>query len=187
MKNLLPGLVIFAALAAACGFENTSELLTPTAPSPGATTGGGTPSGASGSSNGSANGSSGGSPTATPASAFAGAWATSSFAGLPLDNCADMKWLITEQSPTSVGGTVSATCQGGTTVSANLTGELKSDSVIDLTAKGTFVAMGLPCAFDLKGTGTRQAGDSMKVDYSGTYCFGSVSGTEQLRRFPTTP
>ena len=174
MKNLLSGLVIFATLAAGCGFENTSELLTPTAPSPGPAAGGGTPSGASGGSS-------------SPASAFAGAWAASSFAGLPLNDCADMKWLIAEQSPTSIAGTVSATCQGGTTVSANLAGQLKSDSVIDLTAKGSFVAMGIPCAFDLKGTGTRQTGDAMKVDYQGTYCFGTVSGTEQLRRFPTTP
>jgi hypothetical protein len=159
-----------------CSFENTSQLLTPTAPSGnGGVSGSTTPT--------APNNSSG----TTPASAFAGAWGSSSIAGLPVANCADLKWLITEQSATSLAGTMSATCQGGTTVSANLTGELRSDTVVDLTAKGTIIALGIPCAFDLTGVGTRQTNDSMKLDYTGTHCLGAVSGTQNLNRFPTLP
>lgn len=173
----LLGCLLVSTLAAGCAFENTSRLLTPTAPS------GNT--GVAGTTTPTGSNNSGG--AATPASAFSGAWGSSSIAGLPIGNCADLKWLITEQSASSVAGTVSATCQGGTTVSANLTGQLKSESAIDLTAKGTIVALGIPCAFDLTGVGTRQSNDSMKLDYTGTYCLGTVSGTENLSRFPSVP
>ena len=51
-------------------------------------------------------------------------------------------------------------------------------------ATGTLTAVGVPCQFNLNGAGTRQAGDTMKVDYNGTYCLGTISGTETLRKFP---
>ena len=120
----------------------------------------------------------------TPASAFAGAWGSSTIAGLPLGNCSDVKWLITAQTASSVSGTVTANCASGVSVAANLTGTMQSENVINLVATGTMTAMGLPCQFNLNGTGTRQAGDTMKVDYNGSYCFGTVSGTETLRKFP---
>ena len=69
-------------------------------------------------------------------------------------------------------------------VAANLTGTMQSDSVINLVATGTITAMGLPCQFNLNGTGTRQAGDTMKVDYNGSYCFGTVSGTRNPAQVP---
>ena len=96
-----------------------------------------------------------------------------------------MKWLITAQTASSVSGTVTAACASGVNVAANLTGTMQSDSVMNLVATGTLTAMGLPCQFNLNGTGTRQAGDTMKVDYNGTYCFGTVTGTETLRKFPS--
>jgi hypothetical protein len=171
MKNVpRAGLLLLCVVATGgCAFENTSKLLTPTAPTTGTTTG-------TNSSN-----------SNTPASAFAGAWGSSSIAGLPVANCANMKWLITEQSANSIAGSVTADCQGGTTVSANLTGVLKSEDVIDMTARGTFVTLAIPCPFDLRGTGTRQSNDSMKLGYTGTYCLGTVSGTENLKRFPDVP
>ena len=70
-------------------------------------------------------------------------------------------------------------------MAANLTGTMQGENVMNLVADGTLTAMGLPCQFNLNGTGTRQAGDTMKVDYNGTYCLGTVSGTETLRKFPT--
>ena len=69
-------------------------------------------------------------------------------------------------------------------VAANLTGTIQSENVIKLVATGTLTAMGLPCQVTLNATGTRQPGDTMKVDYDGSYCFGTVSGTEMLRKFP---
>jgi hypothetical protein len=178
MKTVtFPRLLLIAMVAAGCTYENRTELLTPTGPS-------GVPGPSSStSSSGTSGGASSGSGT-TPASAFGGAWGSSSIAGLPLGNCADVKWLITEQSASSVSGTVTANCASGVKVAANLTGTIQSENVINLVATGTLTAMGLPCQVSLNGTGTRQPGDTMKVDYSGTYCFGAVSGSETLRKFP---
>jgi hypothetical protein len=86
-----------------------------------------------------------------------------------------------------VAGNVTATCAGGSTVSATLTGQATSATTVVLTATGTITALGVPCTFNLDGTGTRQADDSMKLDYKGAYCLGPVAGTETLRRFPTVP
>ena len=166
-------LVLVSTLSTGCAFEN--KLTGPTPPSGTGDAAGSTFTGAS-----SATGS-----TSSPVSAFAGAWGSSTIAGLPLGNCSDVKWLITTQTASSVSGTVTASCASGVNVSANLTGTMQSDSVINLVANGTLTAMGLPCQFNLNGTGTRQTGDTMKVDYNGSYCFGTVNGSETLRKFPS--
>ena len=173
MKNVsLLSLLLASTLATGCAFENTSKLFSPTAPSETSGPAGSTSTG-------------GGNSSTSPASAFAGAWGSSTIAGLPLGNCADVKWLITAQTASSVSGTVTATCASGVNVAANLTGTMQSDNVINLVATGTLTAMGLPCQFNLNGTGTRQTGDTMKVDYNGSYCLGTVNGTETLRKFPS--
>jgi hypothetical protein len=174
MKNLsLLGLLLASALATGCAFENKTTLFTPTGPS------GTGPAGT---------GSAGTTPPAgssSTSSPFSGAWGSSSIAGLPLGNCADVKWLITEQTTSSVSGTVSANCASGVNVAANLTGTIQSENVINLVATGTLTALGVPCQFNLNGAGTRQAGDTMKVDYNGSYCFGTITGSETLRKFPS--
>jgi hypothetical protein len=182
MKNVsLLGLLLASTLATGCAFEQTSKLFSPTAPSgnsgaAGSTSTGGTSTGGS---------STGGNSSNSPSSAFAGAWGSPSIAGLPLGNCSDVKWLITTQTASSVAGTVNATCASGVTVAANLTGTMQSDSVINLVTTGTMTAMGLPCQFNLTGTGTRQTDDTMRVNYNGSYCLGTLSGTETLRKFPS--
>jgi hypothetical protein len=182
MKNeCFLSLLLASMLATGCAFENTSKLFTPTAPSDNAGAAG-TTSGGSSTTGGS--GSTGGTSTTSPASAFGGTWGSPSIAGLPLGNCSDVKWLITTQTASTISGTVTANCASGVTVAGNLTGTLQSESVINLTATGTMTAMGLPCQFNLTGTGTRQSDDTMRVNYSGGYCLGTVSGTETLRKFP---
>lgn len=181
MKKIsLMSLLLASTLATGCAFEQSSKLFAPTSPS--GVGAAGSTSAAGSSSTGSGNASA--ASTATPASAFAGAWGSSTIAGLPLGDCADVKWLITAQTASSVSGNVTANCASGVTVAATLTGTMQNENVIDLVATGTMTAMGLPCQFNLNGTGTRQAGDTMKVDYNGSYCLGTVSGTETLRKFP---
>ena len=176
------GLVLASMLATGCSFEQSSKLFSPTAPSENGGVAGSTSGGSS------TGGSSTGGGTSTgAASAFAGNWGSSTIAGLPLGNCSDVKWLITAQSASSIEGAVSANCASGVAVSANLSGTLQSESVIDLKANGTLTAMGLPCQFDLTGVGTRQSGDTMKVDYTGTYCFGTLNGSEILRNPTAKP
>ena len=177
MKHIsLMGMLLGTLALAACNFQNSSTPVVPTAPS---NTGGTGSTGTGGTGSG---GNTGGSNTAI--SQFAGVWASNSIAGLPLGNCSDVKWLITAQTASSVGGTVTANCASGVKVSANLTGTLQNEDVINLVANGMLTAMGLPCQFNLDGTGTRQAGDTMKVNYNGSYCLGAVNGTETLRKFP---
>ena len=172
MKTLpVFGLLLASTLATGCAIENTTTLLSPTAPSGNNGTAGST-SGSSGN---------GGSTATSP---FSGSWGSSSIAGLPLGNCSDVKWLITDQNASSVSGSVTASCASGVNVAANLTGTIQSEHAINLVATGTLTAMGLPCQFNLNGAGTRQSGDTMKVDYNGSYCLGTVSGTETLRKFP---
>jgi hypothetical protein len=164
-------MVVFAAVAAVvtsgCNYQNT-----PTAPGNAANPPGGTSTSGSNSS------------AAAAAAAFTGTWASSSIAGLPIGTCSDLKWTITAQTATSISGNVSATCAGGATVSANLTGQMQGQSTMTMTASGTMTMAGVPCPFNLVGTGTRQADDTMKLDYAGTYCLGNLSGSEVLRRFP---
>ena len=167
--------VALAALfATGCAFENSAKLLTPTGP---------TNVGGSAGSTSSAGGSSTAGTSAT-ASAFSGAWGSSTIAGLPLGTCSDVKWLITAQTDTTVTGNVTANCASGVAVAANLTGTIAGADHINLVANGTLTAMGLPCQFNLNGTGVRTTTDTMKVDYTGSYCLGSVSGSENLRKFP---
>lgn len=178
MKNIsLLSLMLMATLVTGCAFENSSKLFAPTAPS-------GNESAAGSTSGGSANTGNSSNAGSNAAAGFAGAWGSSTIAGLPLGNCSDVKWLITAQTTTTIGGTVTANCASGVKVAANLTGTLQSASVIDLVATGTMTAMGLPCQFSLTGTGTRQADDTMKVNYNGSHCLGTISGSDTLRKFP---
>ena len=120
------------------------------------------------------------------AAAFSGVWGSSTIAGLPLGTCSDVKWTITTQTATTVAGSVTASCSSGVTVAANLSGTMVNENTMNLTTNGTLTAAGVPCQFNINGTGTRQANDAMKVDYSGTYCFGTVQGSEILHKFPNT-
>ena len=180
----LSSLVVASTLATGCAFEQSSKLLNPTAPSGVEGTTGGTTSGGSSSSGGSSGGggSTSGGSTSGGGSGFTGAWGSSTIAGLPLGNCSDVNWQINSQNDTSIAGSVSANCSSGVVVSANLTGTLQSADVINLVAEGTLTALGLPCQFKLTGVGTREGGDAVKIDYNGTYCFGTVSGSETLRK-----
>jgi hypothetical protein len=185
MKILfLSGLLLASTLATGCSFEQTSERLSPTAPSGNENTAGGTAIGGSSTSGGST---SAGGSTTTGGSGFSGAWGSSTIAGLPLGNCSDVNWQINSQTDTSITGSVSANCSSGVVVAANLTGTLQGADAFNLTAEGTLTVLGLPCQFKLTGVGTRQGGDAIKVDYTGTYCFGTASGSETLRRPQTKP
>ena len=166
----IAALMLGSILATGCSFESATKL---------------GPSGVGANTGSPSTGGSNAGSSSSALSAFAGAWGSSSIAGLPLGTCSDVKWMITTQTDTSVSGNVTASCASGVAVSANLTGTLASADKINLVANGTLTALGVPCQFTLNGTGTRAANDTMQVDYTGTYCLGTVSGSENLRKFPT--
>lgn len=180
----LSSLVLASTLATGCAFEQTSERFSPTAPSGNEGTAASAPVGGSSSGGGSA---SGGGSTSTGGSGFIGAWGSSTIAGLPLGSCSDVNWQINSQTDTSIAGSLTANCSSGVAVAASLTGTLQGADTISLTAEGTLTALGLPCQFKLTGVGTRQGADAIKVDYNGTYCFGTVNGSEVLRKPESKP
>jgi hypothetical protein len=81
---------------------------------------------------------------------------------------------------------VSALCGGVVNVTAHLTGQMSSSDVVNLTASGQAVGLGITCGFSLTGVGHIESSDSMKLDYQGTTCLGNVAGSQTLRRRTTT-
>src|SRR5215213_11017333 len=180
-RHAVYALLLTSMLTSACGFQSKSKVLMPTSPSSVNTAAGSDSSASSGSSGSSSSASSSG------GSVFAGTWFSSTMNGLPnISSCSDIKWQISNLTPTEVNGTVEATCGGAVTITADLTGKLNGE-VIDLTAKGQAVGFGLTCGFSLTGTGTRQSTDAVELDYKGSTCIKPVSGTEILRRNSPAP
>jgi len=175
-------LLLATTLLGGCSFQNKlTSALSPTAPS--------ASSGSSESSAPSSSSSSGGSASIPTATGLDGTWASNTIPGLPtIANCTNLNWSISSQSASSIAGNISAVCGGIATVTATLTGELvDNDSKVDLTAKGQVVGLGLTCGFDLTGSGKRETIDSVRLNYQGSTCLGTVSGSELLRRKSQAP
>ncbi len=179
MHRSLRLISLFAAVTVAgtgCKFQN--KTLLPTSPST---------SGASGSSGATSN-DTGGSSAGISVAGLAGTWGSTTIPGLPnIGNCTDVQWQIGSQSATTITGTISALCGGIANVNATLSGHMTSEDVVDLTATGTIVALGITCPFSLSGTGHRETSDSVRLDYQGNTCAGPLSGSELLHRNSPAP
>lgn len=189
MRHLASPVALFASmLLAGCSFQSKTSLLNPMAPSSvaAATSAGTSSTPAPSSSTSSASAAScSPSPDASP---FAGTWASPTIGGLPnISSCTNLQWQISNLSATSVAGSVSAACGGSVTITANLTGELNGSDVVNLTANGQAVALGITCGFNLTGVGHRETNDAMRLEYQGMTCLGPISGTEMLRRNSPAP
>jgi hypothetical protein len=119
-------------------------------------------------------------PSAAGISALMGNLTSSNIVPSPTA-CTDFTWTVSEQTPTSARGAVSASCPGDLKLIGTAQGTLNG-SFITWSAEGTGSAPGLTsCAITL--SGSAEIGlDSIRVPYSGTTCLGPVSGTEILRR-----
>jgi hypothetical protein len=187
----ISGLVILLAsmLVTACSFQSKTSLLNPVAPSTVVS------EASSGSSSGSSSSPSPAAPSSSsPASStstespFAGTWASGTIGNLPnISSCTNLQWQISNLSPTSVAGSVSAVCVGSVNVTANLTGQLEGEDIVHLTANGQAVASGITCGFSLTGVGHRESNVSVRLQYQGTTCLGPVSGSELLRKSSPVP
>lgn len=183
-KNSCTLIVGFVAslLVSGCQFQNKSNVLLPTAPS---STGS-----SSNSSSGSTSGSSSTPSTPAPSGSApaVGTWAAPNLAGLPnISSCTNFQWQISSLSATALSGTISAVCGGVVGVSAEVTGEMSGSDVVNLSATGQAIGYGLTCPFSLTGVGHLQGSDAMKLDYQGTTCLGSISGSQLLQRRAPTP
>jgi hypothetical protein len=168
-KGPLSATVILAAaavLTSACGFKSgSSGPLAPTASST-------PPAGVSNNSN----------PSSTPS--LVGQWSSTSLASLPTpSSCSGFQYQISQQTTSSIAGTFSGTCAGGVQISGNASGQLNGTAVLITITGNAMIGGVLPCAFSLSGNGdVEDNGNTLHLPYSGTTCFGPVSGTEVLHR-----
>src|SRR4030095_15632377 len=97
-------------------------------------------------------------------------------------SCGHFQYQIASQTPSSISGTFTAQCGSNLNISGNASGQLNG-STVQLAISGTASLSGLPCAFSLSGVGTiEDNGNTLRIPYSGTTCFGPVQGTEVLHK-----
>ena len=126
------------------------------------------------------------SPSPTTSQVLGGSWTTvqslPGVTGSLQDSCVDFRWAVTEFTGTSGAGTFRATCLGNVQVSGSARGTL-SGTTVNWSATATGTVPGLPpCAISLTGTATLESNNRIRIPYSGTTCFGPVSGTEIIGR-----
>ena len=162
MKGTLSLALVSAALmVGACGFDHSTNVLTPT--SINTTTSG----------------------SSSPGSPLVGMWSSNALPTLPTGStCGNFHYQIAAQTATSIAGTFTGECGGGITISGNATGQV-SGTNIAMTVNGTGSGPGLPssCPFTLTGNGSiEDNGNTLRIPFSGTTCVGPVSGVEVLRK-----
>jgi hypothetical protein len=169
--------IVSAALASACGFEHSRNVLVPTDASASATTTASTlPSGA------------------PVLSSLVGTWGETSAIGarginsLPTPNsCSAFQFTMTSQSATAASGSFTAQCPGNLTLTGTISGQL-GGATIPMIITGNATAPGeAACPFTLNGNGIPQSATELRIDYTGTTCLGPVSGSATLRQGSSTP
>jgi hypothetical protein len=166
----LSAFLVAAALASACGVDHSRNVLVPSdvpsattsAPQPGA--------------------------NATPS--LIGMWVaatttTESTVGARAittpTSCPTFTFTISSQTATEASGTYAAHCAGSVDLAGTISGRLGDP--IALVATGTATAPGVPaCTFTLNGAGILASSTELHIDYTGTTCFGPVSGSTTLRK-----
>src|SRR5262249_13660092 len=116
--------------------------------------------------------------TAGATAALVGGWHSTNSASpnAASQTCTNFQWSVTQTSGNTATGTFTATCFGDTAVSGTANGSL-SNSVLTWSANATAVIPGITtCAISLSGT-AQYVGDTIQIPYTGTSCFGALSGT----------
>lgn len=150
---LLATLAAASTFATACAVESSTNVLAPGAAPPSAAT-----------------------------SPYAGTWMSETFAAPAPGSCGNFQWQVTNATLTSMAGNFSGTCAGNIAIAGSAAGRLLGTTV-PLTVTGTATyAGGISCDFSLSGTGVLENNDTLTIPYSGTTCFGPVSGTQRLHR-----
>lgn len=97
------------------------------------------------------------------------------------DSCTNFAWSVTEKTANSAKGNFSASCQDNTVQVAGTAEGTQTGNEIVFLVNATAVSSGMSCAISLNGTAVIEPGQ-IRVPYTGTSCFGAVSGTEILRK-----
>lgn len=97
------------------------------------------------------------------------------------ESCSNLEWHITAQTANSISGTFTATCEGGAQLKGVASGTLVND-VLNWQANGDATIPTFPaCPFHLTGT-ARLEGETIRIDYEGSWCLGPLKGTERLQK-----
>jgi len=101
-------------------------------------------------------------------------------------SCPTFTFTISSQTATEASGTYAAHCSGNVDLAGTISGRLGDP--IALVAAGTATAPGVPaCTFTLNGAGVLVSSTELHIDYTGTTCFGPVSGSTTLRKATPAP
>lgn len=97
------------------------------------------------------------------------------------DSCTNFAWTVTEKTANSAKGNFSASCQNNSLQVAGTAQGTQTGNNIAFVVNATAVSSGVSCAISLSGTAVVET-NQVRVPYTGTSCFGNVSGTEILKR-----
>lgn len=97
------------------------------------------------------------------------------------ESCSNFTWSVTEKTANSAKGNFSASCQGGTLQVAGTAQGTQTGNNIAFQVTATATSSGLSCGISISGTAVIET-NQVRVPYTGTSCFGNVSGTEILKR-----
>lgn len=123
-------------------------------------------------------------PSSTTASLepFVGSFTSSSTGTPSATSCTNLRYVVTPTSLTTATVTFSATCATNVLVNGNGSGTL-SGSTLNWNAQGTVTQGAITCPFSFtNGTATPEGTGSVRVNYAGTVCGISVSGSEVVRK-----
>lgn len=114
-------------------------------------------------------------------SALAGTYRSATVTAIPSpDSCTNFTWSVTEKTSNSAKGNFSASCAGGVQVAGTAQGTQTGNNIV-FQVNATATQASLSCAISLSGTAVIET-NQVRVPYTGTSCFGNVSGTEILKR-----
>ena len=97
------------------------------------------------------------------------------------DSCTNFSWTVTEKTSNSAKGNFSASCQNNALQVAGTAQGTQTGNNIAFVVNATATAAGVGCPISLSGTAVIET-NQVRVPYTGTSCFGAVSGTEILKR-----
>lgn len=97
------------------------------------------------------------------------------------DSCTNFAWSVTEKTANSARGNFSASCQNNTLAVVGTAQGTQTGNNIVFQVNATATSAGVACAISISGTAVVET-SQVRVPYTGTSCFGNVSGTEILKR-----
>ena len=122
------------------------------------------------------------SPATTSLDPFVGSFTSTSTAAPGPTSCGNVRYVVTPTSTTSATITFSAMCATSIELTGNGTGTL-SGSTLGWNAQGSVSQGGITCPFSFSnGTATPEGTGGLRVNYSGSVCGISVSGSEVVRK-----